>query len=53
MRITGQTEVMASPSARLRTERYRAAWEKAERQNPDTQESSNIYTANSDTQMKG
>lgn len=45
--------MMESPSARLRTERYQAAWEKAGRQNLDAQESSNIYNADSDTQIKG
>lgn len=51
MRITGRTEVIESPSASLGTERYRAAWEKTGRQNPDSQESNNVITADSDTQM--
>lgn len=43
--------MMENPSASSGTERFWAAWEKAGRQNPDAQESSNVITADSDTQM--
>lgn len=51
MRITGQTEVIESPSPSLGTERYWTTWEKAGRENPDSQGLSNVISADRDTQM--